>query len=49
MTLETLGQRFGVSRERVRQLEVRAFKRLQEAVLAKQAELTAGHPAVAPS
>ena len=49
VTLETLGQRFGVSRERVRQLEVRAFKRLQEAVLAKQAELTAGHAAVAPS
>jgi RNA polymerase sigma-32 factor len=29
-TLEDLSQRFGVSRERVRQIEVRAFEKLQE-------------------
>jgi RNA polymerase sigma-32 factor len=28
-TLEELSQRFGVSRERVRQIEVRAFEKLQ--------------------
>lgn len=34
MTLEDLGNRYGISRERVRQLEVRAFAKLQNAVLA---------------
>lgn len=37
-TLEALGERFGVSRERVRQLEVRAFDRLQKAMLAEHRE-----------
>ena len=32
MTLEDIGAKFGISRERVRQLEKRAFERLQEAV-----------------
>ena len=32
VTLEELGQRYGVSRERVRQLENRAFERVQKAV-----------------
>ena len=39
-TLEALGARFGVSRERVRQLEVRAFDRLQKAILAEQRDVT---------
>lgn len=34
MTLEELGERYGISRERVRQLENRAFAKLQEAVKA---------------
>ncbi len=29
-TLEDLSQRFGVSRERIRQIEVRAFEKLQK-------------------
>ncbi|MHC8493563.1 RNA polymerase sigma factor RpoH [Thalassospira sp. SM2505] len=37
ITLEKLGERFGVSRERVRQLEARAFKKLQESVLLQHA------------
>ncbi len=32
MTLEDLSQEFGISRERVRQIEVRAFEKLQKAV-----------------
>ncbi|MBC8337568.1 MAG: RNA polymerase sigma factor RpoH [Rhodospirillales bacterium] len=32
LTLEDLGKRFGISRERVRQLEVRAFDKVQAAV-----------------
>ena len=32
LTLEQLSQEFGVSRERVRQIEVRAFEKVQEAV-----------------
>jgi RNA polymerase sigma-32 factor len=35
LTLEELSQRFHVSRERVRQLEVRAFEKLQKAVMAR--------------
>ena len=34
-TLEELSQRFHVSRERVRQLEVRAFEKVQKAVMAR--------------
>ncbi|UDF04814.1 RNA polymerase sigma factor RpoH [Asticcacaulis sp. AND118] len=33
-TLEELAERFGVSRERVRQIEVRAFEKLQKAMMA---------------
>lgn len=33
MTLETLSQRYGISRERVRQIEERAFKKLRDAIL----------------
>jgi RNA polymerase sigma-32 factor len=32
-TLEELGQHYGISRERVRQLEVRAFEKVQSAVM----------------
>jgi RNA polymerase sigma-32 factor len=32
MTLEDLSTEFGVSRERVRQIEVRAFEKVQKAV-----------------
>jgi RNA polymerase sigma-32 factor len=32
MTLEDLAAEFGVSRERVRQIEVRAFEKVQKAV-----------------
>jgi RNA polymerase sigma-32 factor len=35
-TLEDLAEQFGVSRERVRQIEVRAFEKLQKAMLTKQ-------------
>ncbi len=35
LTLEELSQRFRVSRERVRQLEVRAFEKVQKAVMAQ--------------
>jgi RNA polymerase sigma-32 factor len=31
-TLEDLSQEFGISRERVRQIEVRAFEKLQKAI-----------------
>lgn len=34
VTLEKLGKEFGISRERVRQLEVRAFEKVQQAVTA---------------
>jgi RNA polymerase sigma-32 factor len=34
MTLEDLSQKFGISRERVRQIEVRAFEKLQKAMMA---------------
>ncbi|MEO0385704.1 MAG: RNA polymerase sigma factor RpoH [Pseudomonadota bacterium] len=39
LTLEQLSQEFGVSRERVRQIEVRAFEKVQEAVVAASAML----------
>ena len=38
MTLEDLSTEFGVSRERVRQIEVRAFEKVQEAVKAQARE-----------
>jgi RNA polymerase sigma-32 factor len=43
MTLEDLASEFGVSRERVRQIEVRAFEKVQSAVkstIARQEEAT---------
>jgi len=39
MTLEQLSEEFGVSRERVRQLEVRAFEKVQKAVTRAAREL----------
>jgi RNA polymerase sigma-32 factor len=39
VTLEELSDEFGVSRERVRQIEVRAFEKVQEAVKAGAAAL----------
>jgi len=39
VTLEELSQRFQVSRERVRQLEVRAFEKVQKAVMAQSKAL----------
>lgn len=38
LTLEELSQEFNVSRERIRQIEVRAFEKVQEAVTAAAAE-----------
>ena len=38
VTLEELGKQYGISRERVRQLEVRAFDRVQTAMTAEVAE-----------
>ena len=37
-TLEDLSQQYGISRERVRQIEVRAFEKLQKAMKAAVAE-----------
>jgi RNA polymerase sigma-32 factor len=45
MTLEELGGEFGVSRERVRQIEVRAFEKVKKAVQHRVAAVT--EPAVA--
>ena len=39
ITLEELSTEFGVSRERVRQIEVRAFEKIQEAVKKNLAEI----------
>lgn len=39
VTLEDLSQEFGVSRERIRQIEVRAFEKVQEAVQASAKKL----------
>jgi RNA polymerase sigma-32 factor len=45
MTLEDLSAEFGVSRERIRQIEVRAFEKVQKAVQnAAKLEETAGSP-----
>ena len=38
LTLEELATEFLVSRERIRQIEVRAFEKLSQAVLAKAGE-----------
>ena len=44
ITLEDLSGEFGVSRERVRQIEVRAFEKVQEAVKKNLAVREAPHP-----
>ena len=38
MTLEELSKEYGISRERVRQIEVRAFEKLQKAIQTQAAE-----------
>ena len=38
MTLEALSERYGVSRERIRQIEVRAFEKLQKSMKNQIAE-----------
>jgi len=43
VTLEELSDEFGVSRERVRQIEVRAFEKVQDAVRAGLAHIEAPH------
>ena len=45
ITLEDLSTEFGVSRERIRQIEVRAFEKVQKAVQksAAQAEAQTAH------
>jgi len=47
VTLEELAEEFGVSRERVRQIEVRAFEKVQKAVKTKVAAIET--PATAPT
>ena len=44
MTLEDLAAEFGVSRERVRQIEVRAFEKVQKAVIDRITKLEAPAP-----
>jgi RNA polymerase sigma-32 factor len=46
-TLEDLSQIYGVSRERIRQIEARAFEKLQKAMLEAAANDTAGRPLAA--
>lgn len=45
-TLEDLSQKFGVSRERIRQIEVRAFEKLQKAVKAAATKALPGRTPV---
>ena len=47
MTLEDLSGEFGVSRERVRQIEVRAFEKIQDAVRKNLAIREAARPVAA--
>jgi RNA polymerase sigma-32 factor len=47
ITLEELADEFGVSRERVRQIEVRAFEKVQKAVKNRLAEMES--PSMAPA
>jgi len=51
VTLEELADEFGVSRERVRQIEVRAFEKVQKAVKSRVAamETPSAPPPVAPA
>ena len=46
LTLEQLSEEFDVSRERVRQLEVRAFEKVQKAMLKATKERDRGHAAL---
>src|SRR3954469_16242325 len=48
-TLEDLSQQYNISRERVRQIEVRAFEKLQKAMKAQIAERRAGSGARQPA
>ena len=48
VTLEELAEEFGVSRERVRQIEVRAFEKVQRAVKNRVAAMEA-RPAPQPA
>ena len=47
ITLEELADEFGVSRERVRQIEVRAFEKVQKAVKSNIAHMETPQAAVA--
>jgi RNA polymerase sigma-32 factor len=47
-TLEQLSEKYGVSRERVRQIEVRAFEKLQKAILELEHKRAAEHAEAAP-
>src|SRR4029077_12423108 len=47
ITLEELAGEFGVSRERVRQIEVRAFEKVQQAVVSRLRQIEA--PAALPA
>jgi RNA polymerase sigma-32 factor len=47
ITLEDLASEFGVSRERVRQIEVRAFEKVQRAVKNRVAAMEMRPPAAA--
>ncbi len=47
ITLEDLSQEFGVSRERIRQIEVRAFEKVQKAVKAAASKALAPKPQLA--
>jgi RNA polymerase sigma-32 factor len=47
ITLEELAEEFGVSRERVRQIEVRAFEKVQKAVRNRVAAMETPHAAAA--
>jgi len=49
ITLEELSGEFGVSRERVRQIEVRAFEKVQEAVKKGAVALEQPRPAIEPA
>ena len=44
ITLEELAEEFGVSRERVRQIEVRAFEKVQKAVKSHISAMESPHP-----
>ena len=47
-TLEQLSEKYGVSRERVRQIEVRAFEKLQKAILELERRRAVEHAETAP-